>query len=81
MDSVPRLRLLVILARRPRLWVEAVRAAPDLAHRGWWRRPPFLPTPDPEYLRWRTATAYGSPDAPLQADDLIAYLQWRRRQR
>ena len=26
---------------------------------GWWRRPPFLPLPAPDYLRFRMETAYG----------------------
>jgi len=81
MDPVPSLRMLAVVARRPGLWVEALRAAPHLARRGWWRRPPFLPLPDGEYLRWRAATAYGAPDAPVRPEDLVGYLRWRRRQR
>jgi hypothetical protein len=69
------------LLRRPGLIPEAVRAAVALAGRGWWRRPPFLPIPDPAYLRWRTETAYGSGDAPLDPGDVVHYLEWRRRQR
>ena len=30
-----------------------------LARPGWWRRPPFLPLPAPDYLRFRMETAYG----------------------
>lgn len=81
MDPVPSLRMFVLVVRRPGLWVEAMRAASDLGRRDWWRRPPFLPLPDAEYLRWRAATAYGTPDAPVRPDDLVAYLRWRRRQR
>jgi hypothetical protein len=33
------------------------------------------------YLKWRIATAYGSPDSVLEPDDVIAYLRWRQRHR
>ena len=46
----------------------------------WWRRPPFLPVPDPAYLAFRLETQYGAPDArPLPAD-VVAYLRWCRAQ-
>ncbi len=51
------------------------------APRGWWRRPPFLPLPDGDYLRWRVATAYGDEAAPVDADDVVAFLAWSRKQR
>jgi hypothetical protein len=66
---------------RPYLWLTALGAATAFAPDGWWRRYPFLPLADPTTLRWRLTTAYGSPEGPIDADDLIAYLQWRRRQR
>lgn len=66
---------------RPSLWMTALGAATALAPDGWWRRYPFLPLPDPTTLRWRLTTAYGSPERSIDPDDLIAYLQWRRRQR
>jgi len=69
------------LARRPRLWVEAARTAAAMARRGWWRRPPFLPLPDKDYLRWRIATAYGTADAPVSVADVVAYLEWTHGQR
>ena len=69
------------VARRPGLWLEAVRAAWSMAPRGWWRRPPFLPLPDPAYVSWRTATAYGSSGAVIVPEDLVSYLRWRKRQR
>jgi len=67
--------------KQPRLWGEAVRAAMAMARDGWWRKPPFLPVPNRAYLRWRTATAYGDSKAPIDADDLVAYLRWRQRLR
>lgn len=64
--------------KHPELWLEAIRAATAMAPRRWWSRPPFLPVPDGEYLSWRLATAYGSPEADLRGEDLIAYLRWRK---
>jgi hypothetical protein len=81
MKSVPTFALLGIVVRHPRIWGEAMRAAPSFARRGWWRKPPFLPLPDPEYVAWRVATAYGSANGRIPPDDIVAYLEWRRRQR
>lgn len=65
--------------RRPELWGTALRQVRTLARPGWWRRPPFLPLPDPEYLRFRLTTAYGGDGtAPPTAEDLVAYLHWCR---
>jgi hypothetical protein len=50
-----------------------------LARPGWWRRPPFLPVPDPDYLRFRLETAYGGTgEGPFEPADLVAYLRWCR---
>lgn len=73
-------RILVAVVRRPTLWPTAARAVPALARREWWRHFPFLPLPDRAYLRWRIATAYGSPAARVDEDDVVAYLEWRRLQ-
>jgi hypothetical protein len=67
------------VAARPWLWPAAVVQARRLAPRGWWRRPPFLPLPDRDYLRFRLQTAYGDPDRPIEPDDLVAWLRWTRR--
>ena len=48
-----------------------------LAAPGWWRRPPFVPLPDPAYLRFRLETAYGDDREPEPAD-VITYLHWCR---
>lgn len=61
---------------RPRLWPAALRQARVLVPSGWWRRAPFLPVPDRAWLRFRLTTAYGDPDAPLGADDLVTWLAW-----
>jgi hypothetical protein len=65
------------LARRPGLWPVALRQAARLARPGWWRRPPFLPLPDADYLRFRLETQYG---AGGEADplDVVEYLEWCR---
>ena len=49
-----------------RLWATALRQGVRMCPPGWWRRPPFLPLPDREYLRFRLETQYGSggPDDP-----------------
>lgn len=67
------------VARRPYLWSEAFRSLFVMTRKNWWRTAPFLPTPDPEYLDWRTVTAYGVSSVSIESDDLVAYLQWRRR--
>jgi hypothetical protein len=69
----------VAVARRPWLWPTAIGAWLALTPRGWWRHPPFLPVPDREVVAWRVTTAYGRPDMTLVPDDLVSYLQWRRR--
>ena len=62
---------------RPGLWPVAVTQALRLARPGWWRRRPFLPLPDPDYVRFRLQTAYG-PDGEPSADDVVSYLRWCR---
>jgi len=66
------------VARRPDLWLHALRALFAFARRGWWRRFPFLPVPDSGYMAFRRFTAYGSADHPLAPVDVIAFLEWRR---
>jgi hypothetical protein len=63
--------------RRPGLWPTALSQALRLARPGWWKRPPFLPVPDPDYVRFRMQTAYGSNATP-GPEDLVAYLNWCR---
>jgi hypothetical protein len=67
----------VAVLRRPGLWPAAIGQAVRLARPGWWKRPPFLPVPDPDYVRFRMRTAYGSHGTPA-AGDLVAYLNWCR---
>lgn len=65
------------VARRPSLWGVAAAQVFRLARRGWWRRPPFLPVPDREYLRFRLETQYGSDREPTPGD-VVTYLHWCR---
>ncbi len=75
---IERRSLLAVLIR-PALWIEGARAAAAVSRDGWWRS--GLPRPDPAYTAWRVATAYGSPDATVAPEDLVAYLRWRKLQR
>lgn len=68
-------RAVIAVLLRPWLWPAALR----LARPGWWRRPPFLPLPDPAYLEFRLQTMYGRSDVRPPADDLLTYLRWCRR--
>ena len=63
---------------RPRLAVDLVRTAWAFRRRTWWSRPPFLPFPDPTYLRWRMYTAYGDQAAVPPDGDVIRFARWRR---
>ena len=57
------LRATGALLARPSLWPTAVHQVLRLARPGWWRARPWLPLPEPTYLRFRLQTAYGDPDA------------------
>ena len=63
---------------RPNLWFTAVRQIFVLAAPGWWRRAPFLPLPDPAYLRFRLVTAYGDATREPEPGDVVTYLHWCR---
>jgi hypothetical protein len=72
---------MVVLLARPALWSTAVRQVVVLASPGWWRRAPFLPMPDGDYLRFRLVTQYGDPDHQPEPRDLVTYLHWCRAER
>ncbi len=79
--AVPMLGPAAVLAvlRRPDLWWTAVRTLLRLAPRGWWRRAPHLPRPDPAYMRFRAVTAYGGDGSGrARSEDLVTYLEWCR---
>jgi hypothetical protein len=67
----------VAVARRPRLWAAAARQTKRLARPRWWREPPFLPVPDPAYMRFRLETQYGA-SGPSDPSDVVTYLEWCR---
>ena len=77
-------RAIVLVVARPSLWPTALHQATRLARRRWWARPPFLPVPDPDYLRFRFETQYGT--GPYETGggarpdprDLVTYLEWCR---
>ncbi len=70
---------LFALLRRPGLWTTAVRAALELAPRGWWRTSPHLPLPDPDWLHFRLVTAYGGDGSQaMGAEELLTWLEWKR---
>lgn len=62
----------------PRLALDLLRTGWAFRRRGWWRVAPFLPVPDPTYLRWRMYTAYGSEAAVPPVEDVIRFARWRR---
>jgi hypothetical protein len=66
-----------LVVARPRLWSIALRQALRLARPRWWARPPFVPVPDAEYLRFRFETQYG-PSGEPDPHDLVTYLEWCR---
>jgi hypothetical protein len=75
-------RLSLALAARslvnPALAVDLVSVAWRFRARDWYRHSPFLPLPDPTYLRWRMYTAYGDFDAIPSPDEVIRYARWAR---
>jgi hypothetical protein len=74
-------RVVVAVAGRPPLWATAVRQLVVMSAPGWWRRWPPLPLPPPGYLRFRLQTAYGDPDRPPEATDVVAWLEWCKHMR
>lgn len=74
------LRVVVAVLRRPSLWWVALQQWRRTTPKGWWRRPPFLPVPNRDYLRFRLVTQYGREDAPIAAGDVLDYLLWCKRQ-
>ncbi len=71
-------RLVARALIHPRLAVDLLRTAWAFRRRQWWRRAPFLPIPDRDYLRWRMYTAYGDEDAVPPLRDVVGFARWRR---
>jgi hypothetical protein len=64
--------------RRPRLWPAGARAYVTHVPDRWYRRAPFLPVPDRDWLRFRLQTQYGDPQHAPDPDDVVTWLQWSR---
>ena len=62
--------------RRPSLAADLLRVVWRFRSRDWYRRPPFLPLPARDYVRWRMYTAYGDYDAVPSAEDVVRYARW-----
>jgi len=72
------LRLAVRALVRPRLAVDLLRLAWSFRARDWYRRPPFVPIPPRDYMRWRMFTAHGDEQAIQDVDDVVNFARWRR---
>jgi hypothetical protein len=71
-------RLVLHAVVNPRLAVDLVRLAWSVRARAWYRHPPFLPLPPPEYIQWRMFTAYGDEAAIPPVEDVVRFARWRR---
>ena len=69
-------RLALRATRRPRLALDLLRIAWRFRSNAWYLQFPFLPLPDPTYLRWRMYTAYGDYDAVPSVTDVERYARW-----
>lgn len=72
-------RLTLRAVVNPRLALDLLRLAWAFRANRWYRRPPYLPVPPKEYVRWRMYTAYGDEEAIPPAEDIIRFATWRRR--
>jgi hypothetical protein len=77
LELIVRLTLRAVV--NPRLALDLLRLAWAFRADQWYARPPFLPLPPREYLRWRMYTAYGDEQAIPPAEDIIRFATWRRR--
>ena len=62
----------------PRVAWDLASLAWSMRRRRWYREPPFLPLPPPEYVRWRMYTAYGDEAAVPPLEDVLRVARWRR---
>lgn len=62
----------------PRVALDLARLTWSFRALDWYRRPPFLPLPPRDYMRWRMLTAYGDESAVPSVEDVIAFARWRR---
>ncbi|HEX4980826.1 MAG TPA: hypothetical protein VFV63_03975 [Ilumatobacteraceae bacterium] len=73
------IRAVLAVARRPSLWSTAVRQLRRTAAPRWWTRPPFVPRPPDDYLRFRLLTQYGDSEHSPEPADVVNYLAWCKR--
>lgn len=73
------LRLIPRALLNPRIALALLLVAWRFRRNRWWSRPPFLPIPARDYIRWRMYTAYGDHDAVPPVDDVIHYARWAAR--
>ena len=73
------LRLTLRAVANPRLALDLLRLTWSFRARGWYRRPPFLPLPPRDYIRWRMFTAYGDEEAVPPVDDVVRFRSEERR--
>ena len=71
-------RLVLRALVNPRLALDLVRLTWSFRARDWYRRPPFLPWPPRDYVRWRMFTAYGDEDTVPPLEDVVRFARWRR---
>lgn len=75
--------LLTVLTLRALVWpplaLDLLTMVWAYRRRGWWRRVPFVPLPDAEYVNWRLHTAYGEERQVPPVEDVIRFARWRRR--
>ena len=62
--------------KSPSLAIDLMRVSWRFRSMRWYRRFPFLPLPDSDYLRWRMHTAYGDDRAVPSASDVERYARW-----
>jgi hypothetical protein len=76
-------RLTLLLAARsvvhPRDGVALMRLAWRFRRRRWFLRPPFLPLPARDYMRWRMYTAYGDERHVPRAGEIVRFARWATR--
>jgi len=82
MNSWSRLLLALLWrgARNPRTAAALLRVGWRFRSRDWYRRFPYLPVPERDYVRWRMYTAYGDEGLVPPADDVVRYARWAVRE-
>lgn len=73
------LRLVARALASPRLAYALLLMAWRFRRNRWWARPPFLPVPARDYVRWRMYTAYGDHDVVPPIEDVVRYARWAAR--